>query len=219
MFRLVLGLIGIVGVIVALPLLFTGGSLVWVDAVLTDADGFIRSSDMEIEVDGFALIAGPAEIDTLPETPVSPIEFDDFATIRIEAENLDATRGVFVGVADTDLLDGYLATVPYAVVSDLDADGLKFVYREDATAAVLASPNDQAFWNASAHGVQELVLEWDIEPGDYTLVVMNEDASDGLSFRTSLGIRVPVIQPIGITLVIGGVVALALGTLLLALAL
>lgn len=219
MFKLLLGLIGIVGVIVALPLLFSGGSLVWVDAVLTDADGFISSPDMEIDVDGFALMTGPAEIDTLPEMPVSPIELADIATIRIEAENLDAVTGVFVGVADTDLLEGYLATVPYAMVSDVDEDGLVLVYREDATGDVLAAPAEQGFWNASVHGVGEQVLEWNIEDGDYTLVVMNEDASDGLSFRTSLGIRTPVIQPIGMTLVIGGVVTLALGTLLLALAL
>ena len=62
MFRLLLGAIGLAGILIALPLLFAGGSLFWADTVFTDADGFINSTEMAIEVDGFALVAGPDAI-------------------------------------------------------------------------------------------------------------------------------------------------------------
>jgi hypothetical protein len=48
---------------------------------------------------------------------------------------------------------------------------------------------------------------------------MNEDASDGLAFTTAVGVRVPILQPIGVALVIGGVALLAVSTILLAIAL
>ena len=48
MFRLLLGVIGLTGVLVALPLLLAGGSLFWVDTALTDENGFVNSTVMEI---------------------------------------------------------------------------------------------------------------------------------------------------------------------------
>ena len=57
MFRLLVGLIGVTSVIVAVPLLFAGGSLLWLDTTLTDAEGFVNSVPMEIEIDGYALVA------------------------------------------------------------------------------------------------------------------------------------------------------------------
>ena len=40
MFRLLLGVVGMVGVLIAVPLLFVGGGLFIVDTALTDSDGF-----------------------------------------------------------------------------------------------------------------------------------------------------------------------------------
>lgn len=48
---------------------------------------------------------------------------------------------------------------------------------------------------------------------------MNEDASDGLAFETVVGARVPLIGPVSIGLLVGGAVILAIGTILLAIAL
>ena len=48
---------------------------------------------------------------------------------------------------------------------------------------------------------------------------MNEDASDGLAIEVVAGVRVPLIGPVGVGLLIGGGVTLALGIILFALAL
>lgn len=219
MFRLLLGVIGLAGILVALPLLFAGGSLFWVDTVFTDADGFINSTEMEIEVDGFALVAGPAEIEDLPKIPDSPIELGEIATLRIQVENLDADKGIFIGIASTEILDDYLGGVPYAVVDDTDEDEMFLSYRMNVSDEPLSPPGEQEFWTLSTTGIGAQELEWELEDGAVSFVVMNEDASDGLAVEAVVGVRVPAIRPVSVGLLIGGGVALTVGTILLALAL
>ena len=71
----------------------------------------------------------------------------------------------------------------------------------------------------STAGIGAQELEWELEEGAVSFVVMNEDASDGLAIDAVAGVRVPLIGPVGVGLLIGGGVALAIGTILLALAL
>jgi len=219
MFRLLLGVVGLAGVLIALPLLFAGGTLFWVDTALTDANGFVNSTVMEIEVDGFALVAGPTEIEDLPEIPDSPIALGEIATLRIQAENLDADQGIFIGIALTETLDDYLGGVPYAVVDDTDEGELFLSYRMNASDEPLSPPGEQEFWTSSTTGIGLQQLEWELEEGDVSFVIMNEDASDGLAIEVVAGVRVPLIGPVGVGLLIGGGVTLAIGTILLALAL
>ncbi|MFC2079205.1 hypothetical protein ACFLSZ_04425 [Candidatus Bipolaricaulota bacterium] len=219
MFRLLLGIVGLIGILVALPLLFAGGSLFWVDTALTDANGFVNSTVMEIEVDGFALVAGPAEIEDLPKIPDSPIELGEIATLRIQAENLDSGRGLFIGVASTEALDEYLGGVPYAIVDAVDEDETFLSYRMNASGDPLALPEGQGFWISSTMGTGLQELEWELEEGDVSFVIMNEDGSDGLAIEAVAGVRVPLIGPVGVGLLIGGAVTLAIGTIVLALAL
>lgn len=219
MFRLLLGVVGLAGVLIALPLLFAGGTLFWVDTALTDANGFVNSTVIEIEVDGFALVAGPAEIEDLPEIPDSPIALGEIATLRIQAENLDADQGIFIGIAPTETLDDYLGGVPYAVVDDTDEGELFLSYRMNASDEPLSPPGEQEFWTSSTTGIGLQQLEWELEEGDVSFVIMNEDASDGLAIEVVAGVRVPLIGPVGVGLLVGGGVTLALGIILFALAL
>jgi len=219
MFRLLLGAIGLAGILIALPLLFAGGSLFWADTVFTDADGFINSTEMEIEVDGFALVAGPAEIEGLPNLPDSPIELGEIATLRIQAESLDADGELFIGIAPTEILADYLGGVPYAVVDDAHEDEVFLTYRMNTSDVALLPPGEQSFWTVSASGIGIQELEWELEEGNVSFVIMNQDASDGLAIEAVAGVRVPAIRPVSVGLLIGGGVALTIGTLLFALAL
>jgi len=216
MFRILMGLLGVVGLIVAIPLLFGGGSLVVLESTLADEQGFINSVPFDIEVDGYAVVAGPAEIHVAPELPV---DLGEIATLRIRATQEDAARGLFLGVADAGNVESYLGGVPHAIVEDLDADEFALTYRVDASAGAPGMPAEQPFWIDSTSGSGMQTLEWEIESGDVSFVVMNEDAADGISFEAVVGARVPVIRPVAMGLVIGGAVSLAIGTLLLAIAL
>ncbi|MBU0596464.1 DUF4389 domain-containing protein, partial [Candidatus Bipolaricaulota bacterium] len=105
------------------------------------------------------------------------------------------------------------------VVEEIEDEGFVLLYQTEVDGSVPPLPGDQAFWTASVQGIGEQALEWDLENGDVSFVVMNEDASDGLAFTTAVGVRVPILQPIGVALAIGGGALLAISTILLAIAL
>jgi len=216
MFRILMGLIGVVGLVVATSLLFGGGSLLVLESTLTDEEGFINSVPFDIEVDGYAVVAGPAEIEMTPDVPV---DLGEIVTLRIRAIHEDPTLAVFVGVADTGDIKAYLGGVPHAIVEDLDDESFSLTYRIDASGETPGSPSDQPFWIGSTYGPGLQTLEWEVDTGDVSFVVMNEDAIDGISFEAVVGARIPLIRPVGTGLLMAGGVALAVGTLLLALAL
>ena len=216
MFRILLGLIGIAGLVVATSLLFGGGGLLLLDAALTDEGGFFNSVPFDVEVDGYAVVAGPAEIDLAPDVSV---DLGEIATLRIHAVHDDPTHAIFVGIANTDDVDAYLGGVPHAIVEDLDEESFSLTYRVDASGEAPRSPSEQPFWISSTYGPGLQALEWEIETGDFSFVVMNVDATDGISFEAVVGARIPLIRSVGAGLLIGGGVALAVGTILLALAL
>ena len=216
MFRILMGLLGVVGLVVATSLLFGGGSLLLLESTLADEEGFINSASFDIEVDGYAVVAGPAEIEMTPDVPV---DLGEIATLRIRAMQQDPALAVFVGVADAADIEAYLGGVPHAIVEDLDDETFSLTYRIDASEEAPGLPSDQPFWISSTYGPGLQTLEWEIETGDVSFVVMNGDATDGISFEAVVGARIPLIRPVGTGLLIAGGVALGVGTLLLALAL
>lgn len=219
MVRLLLGVIGLAGLLIALPVMFAGGSLIWAETVLTDSDGFVNSRPLEIEVDGFALVAGTTDIEEMPEIPESPISLGEVATLRIQATSLDESKAIFIGVAPTQTLDNYLGGVTYAVFDDADDDEMFLSYRMNVSDTTLAFPGEQDFWVQSTTGSGAQELQWDLEEGNVSFVIMNEDASDGMAIEAVAGIRVPLIKPVSVGLLVGGGALLALSTLLLALVL
>ncbi len=62
-------------------------------------------------------------------------------------------------------------------------------------------------------------MEWGIESGTYSFLLMNEDGSRGLDLEALVGIAVPsVLGGIGMGLIIGGLVVLILAVLMIYLA-
>jgi len=216
MFRILLGVLGVVGLVVAASLLFGGGSLLVLESELTDETGFIESAPLGVEADGYAVVAGPAQIDLAPDLPV---ELGEIASLRIRATSTDPSRGLFVGVAEAAAVDAYLGGVPYAFVENLDADSFALTYRVDASGELPGPPGEGAFWTASTQGMGTQELEWEVEAGQVAFVIMNEDATDGVSFEAVVGVRIPLLRPIAKGLLVGGGAALAVGTILLVLAL
>jgi hypothetical protein len=65
-------------------------------------------------------------------------------------------------------------------------------------------PAGQEFWVASATGAGRQALTWDIQAGDWDVVVMNADASRGVTVDATAGIKTGLLLPIGIGLLAGG---------------
>jgi hypothetical protein len=216
MIKLLLALLGITGAMVAAALLIGGGTLLWVDTTMTDSEGFINTKPVELETETFAITTPPAQVEI--ETP-GPIDAGALATLRIVAENRDPDKGVFIGVAEGTDLEGYLSDVAYAEIVDMEFEPFETTMVPHPGVSAPQTPSAQAFWTASASGVGPQTLIWDVETGDFGLVLMNEDASAGVEIEAVVGARVPVIRPIGTSLLIAGGIVLAFGTLMIALAL
>jgi hypothetical protein len=84
--------------------------------------------------------------------------------------------------------------------------------------APTSAPATQRFWVASSSGPGARTLKWDPHGGSWTVVVMNADARPGIGVRADLGARMPAVLWIAIGLLIAGLVFLAGGGLLIAVA-
>ena len=56
----------------------------------------------------------------------------------------------------------------------------------------------ESFWVAQVTTAELDTLEWEVESGDRTVVVMNGDASRGIDLDASLGFKVDTLLPVAI---------------------
>jgi len=142
----------------------------------------------------------------------------DLATIKVEVATTVPSKQVFVGVGNRSEVQSYLAGVAHDEIVELDFRPQRIVYRSIPGAAVPEPPGIQRFWQASAQGIGIQVLRWNVESGDWVLVVMNADGSRGISLTGTAGARVPWLRGVGIGLLVGGAILLFLGIALVYLA-
>jgi hypothetical protein len=129
-------------------------------------------------------------------------------TIRVDP----TSAGAFVGVAKTADVNAYLEQVGHDQITDLDYDPFAIDTKRLAGEGRPAMPTAQTFWAATSTGGRE--LEWKVRDGEWTVVVMNEDASPGVNLDAKVGAKLNLLQGLGWGLGIGGVV-LGLGAIAL----
>lgn len=208
---------GAVSLLAAIPLLFVGTGMVWVEVALLDDDGYIHSAPLEAEIDGYALVAGPTGIALGPELVLGakpPLD------VRLAAESRGAGADVFLGVGPSDLVNAYLGGAPHAIAGEIGDKSFAVTYRTPAEGDLAAPtpPGSESFWVASASGPGRQEISWALDDRDVTLVLMNADASDGLSLEMTVSARISVLRPVANALLLGGAAALIAGAVLLTLA-
>jgi hypothetical protein len=184
---------------------------------LLDDDGYIHSAPLQAEIDGYALVAGPTGIALGPDLVLGakpPLD------VRLAAESRGAGVDVFLGVGPSELVDAYLGGVPHAVAGEIEAKRFAVTYRTPAEGGLAAPqpPGSESFWVVSASGSGRQQISWTPDDRDVTLVLMNADASDGLSLEMTVSARFSVLRPVANALLLGGAAALITGAILLTLA-
>ena len=193
--RVVLIVLGIIAAIFSFALLAGGGALAVLDQTQRDEDGFLMSPDEEFATPTYAVVSQSADID------VDGAEWalDTFlGTVRIRSES---ERPVFIGIVRESDAVAYLDGVERDVVTDLEDEPN---YEREAGAAPSGPPGDETFWVASASGSGEQTLEWEPEDGDWRFVLMNEDATRGVSSELSIGAELDSVLWIGLGLLVVG---------------
>ena len=189
--------VGTIAGLLALGLLAGGCALVGVDQTQRDDDGFLMSPTKDFSTPTYAIVSDSADLDT----EGADWALDTFlGTVRIRSES---DRPVFVGIGPADDVTQYLGGVERDEVDDLDSSGDP-EYSRNSGGAPTGPPGDETFWVASTAGAGERTLEWEPEDGDWRAVVMNEDASRGVSAELSIGAELDSILWIGIGLLVAG---------------
>jgi hypothetical protein len=195
--RIALVVVGTIAGLLALGLLGGGCALVAVDQTQRDDDGFVMSPTQDFSTPTYAIVSESADLDA----EGAEWALDTFlGTVRIRSES---DRPVFVGIGPAGEVTRYLGGVERDVVDDLDSDGDP-EYSRRSGGAPSAPPGNETFWVASTAGAGERTLEWEPEDGDWRAVVMNEDASRGVSAELSIGAELDSILWIGIALLVAG---------------
>ena len=201
-YKVVLLVLGSIAALLGLALTAAGGVLVGVHATQRNADGYYTSSTERFETPTYALTSEDIRLGTDPEgRDWGPLR--NIGTARIEVQSTSGAA-VFVGIARHDDVDRFLAASAHDELTDVSFDPFEATYRHRAGEVQPAAPAGQGFWVASATGAGRQALTWDIEAGDWDVVVMNADASRGVTVDATAGVKTGLLLPIGIGLLAGG---------------
>jgi hypothetical protein len=196
--------------LLSLGLLAAGGGLLWADSKKDDA-GYISTGFDPFETSTYALATEDLDLDASGADWL--LDEDRYGKVRIRVRPQDGTP-VFVGVAPTRDAERYLRGVRHDLVTDLDYDPFRAEYRELPGSRRPGAPAQERFWAASAQGSGTQALTWDVEHGNWSVVVMNADASRGVDAEVSAGAEVPFLEPAGWGVLAGGLLALGLAGVL-----
>ena len=138
---------------------------------------------------------------------------DALGRVRVRAERPDGGP-VFVGIARERDVDAYLRGVGHAKLDDLDPPE----YVTSRGGAPRRPPTAERFWVASASGPGRQSVDWDVEGGRWSVVSMNADGDRRVVVDADVGAKVGWFLWVGIGLLVGGLLLVAGGGALIALA-
>jgi hypothetical protein len=218
--RVVSVVIGAVLLVTGSGLVGTGGTVLWAHTALRDGDGYVWTPDAELATDRYALIGDSLELEG---AGLEWVVDNVLGTARLEVRGVDDDTEVFVGIARTSDVAGYLAGVGHEQLSDIgprwDRGHLEPGWRTDHPGGAPAvPPGESDIWRVQSSGTGVQVLEWTPEEGDWTAVIMRADAGPGVAVEARVGATVPALPWIGGVLLGLGVLFLLLGALLVGLA-
>ena len=212
--RVVLVVLGSIGVLFGLALLAGGGFLLWADRTQRE-DGYLTTPTERFATPTYALTRTRLEVDTDGAGWV--LNDSWFGKVRIRGESAGG-KTIFIGVGPEATVARYLGTVAHANVEDIDFDPFRVTYLPITGGAPQGPPTEQRFWAASASGVGTQTLTWKVREGDWSVVLMNADGSRGVAADVDLGAKLSFLLWVGIGLLIGGVFVVSGSTALIVLA-
>jgi hypothetical protein len=211
--RIVALVLGVLLLLPGLALVGAGGTLLWADWT-GRSDGYVVSPDEVFTSQGYALVSERIDLQTDADwLPISAA----LGTARVEATGTGQDQ-VFVGIAPVADATAYLGQVQRTVIDDLGFDQPGSRSDDRPGGAPAGPPTDQDFWTAQASGPGTQQLTWEPAEGDWMLVVMNADGSAGLQVEARVGAEFPALAGIAWTVLVGGLLLIALAVLLIWLA-
>ena len=175
--------------------------------VFTQRDGGYFATDSHaFERASYAIVAD--DPDLLADPPSWMID-----AIRVEGSN-QADTDLFIGVAETAAVDRFLTGVPHDDITDLtfgDNTIDDVTYSSTDGTETPGVPELQQIWTTSTAGPGTQTLEWTVECGNWTIVVMNADGSRGIDANLSVGLKITHITAIAWVALASGIASIVAG--------
>jgi hypothetical protein len=191
---------GAVAGVLALGALALGAGALWADGekndqgyLTTDSERFaagtraMATDNLDVDLDG---------VDWL-------VDSGELGKVQLEVAS-DGDEPVFVGIARTEDVTSYLRGVDHTLVTDVDADPFEASYQRESGDRRPAAPAQESFWAASTQGRGTQTLDWRVDDGDWSVVVMNADGSRGVAADVSAGAKMPFLDELGWSALGGG---------------
>ena len=210
--RIVLIVIGSFALIFGLAFAAAGGVVLVAQSAFRDAQGFFVSGPHPFGSEGYALTSKRIDLGANPERGASNI--GGIFTLRLRAESAN-DKSIFIGVAPSADVDSYLGNVDHDEITDVSLRPFEPTYQHVDGTAAPRPPAQEPIWVQTESGTGERTLTWHPRSGRWTVVVMNADASRGVSAQMSVGVRVRYLTWIGIGLLILALLAFVAGGLML----
>nr|WP_115787704.1 DUF4389 domain-containing protein [Arthrobacter silvisoli] len=118
---------------------------------------------------------------------------------------------VFIGIARQQDVADYLAGVRHSEVIRVEFRPFQPRYRDIPGNRTPARPGDQKFWTVSDQGQGTRQIEWDLQSGNWVVVIMNADAGSRITFDLQAGVRSDLLWPVFLGLLVAGIILLAAG--------
>jgi hypothetical protein len=201
--------VGVLLVLTAGAAAVGGATLTWAYATQRDDDGWFSTGDERFDTGTAAIVSDEIDLGVVPGR--ERVDLGDLATVRIEVESA-AEGAVFVGIGPQDEVDVYLQGVARAEIAHVELDPFSVEYDVVDGADTAPPPGDQGFWVAQGSGTEPLV--WELESGNWVVVVMNADGSAGVNVDASVAAKADWFLPVALALLFGGALVLAGGVVL-----
>jgi len=206
--RVVSAVIGSVLVLSAAGFLAGGAGLTWAGHARREG-GFVTSTSASYSTADRALVSDTIQ---LPAASWNWLGKSVIGQVRLRVTASDPSKPVFVGIAQAAAVSRYLSGAGYTTLTNLG--GRTTAVSHQGT-AVPAAPASTPIWTVHAVGTGTQALVWTPAAGNWTVVVMNPNATPGLSVQADAGATMPGLSWITGFLLIGGLLLMAGGVLLI----
>ncbi len=215
----VLLILGVLLSMLGMGMTIAGSIVLGASAAQSDG-GYLTGGTKRYQSTGYAVTSPSVVVDPWSEG-MPPV--GDLASVQVRAEAVVPDQEVFVGIAKASDVQTYLRDVPVTPLSGASwsqtGEGqMSWRDNRDRTTPgnrAPAAPAEQDFWTESATGSGSQTISWKVQPGQWSLVVMNADASRPVWVDLQAGARSDLLGPLGGGLLIPGIIALVIGIPLL----
>lgn len=199
--------LGTLSALVGLGLLAGAAATGWANFQQRDG-AYLTTPSERYETASYALISPGLTV--MIDRDVPGVLTDGAGRLLLQG-SAEAGREIFIGIAQQTDVVRYLESVRHSEVINVQFRPFRADYRDVPGSRAPAPPGQQDFWTATVQGAGTQRLEWDVEPGNWALVIMNADASSQVTVDLQAGFRSDLLWPVFLGLLISGMVLLMVG--------